>query len=550
MRDSHLSRPAGMVQDLTGCRLGRAVTIPILAVTLLALPACERPASPFDDGRTTVTVLVGGGYREVSPLSNMPAMHLLFMPLFWIDRDGNVEGRLVQAWEHSEDGREWTYHLRTDVRWHDGVPFTAHDVEFTYAFYTHPDVLTYPPGSRVVTVVNDSTVKIRYGSGEPGVQARNFNVDPLDAWRPMLPGHLLEDLDPAMSWEWEFWTHPIGNGPYRWVRYVPETVVELEANPDFPFGSPAIERVLLKLRGGNTLVELQAGTVDIAGFGTVGPGLSDLFSRDSKADAYWSPNNAVLTLLLNHRHPGLSDPRVRRAMNHALDRTALRSIYLIPDDAPLFDVPMTEGQLRRGDYPEPLAYDPDLARELLSEAGWIDQDGDGIRERAGTLLTLACTCDPGLELVQAQLREVGIDLQLRPMAAEAAQRRFASGDYEVYGIDGFGNIRYFQRLLGDALGGLPNIGYRNAELTRLARELRGTVLPEKRDSLYRETWPILQADAPTLTLHPQVFWTAAHWKVRGLESPNRVFAVSHMEELWIEEENDPRADRPNGGGGR
>lgn len=91
------------------------------------------------------------------------------------------------------------------------------------------------------------------------------------------------------------------------------------------------------------------------------------------------------------------------------------------------------------------------------------------------------------------------------------------------------------RVLGDSLTGFPNIGYRDARLTQLARQFFSTMIPERQDSLFREIWPILQADAPVLVLWPQVFYTAAHRPVKGMESPHRVFAVSHMDELWLED---------------
>lgn len=83
---------------------------------------------------------------------------LVFLPLATLDENRELQGRLAKSWEHSDDYREWTYHLRTDVRWHDGMPVTAHDVKFTLDLLSHPDVLEYPHLS--ATVLDDSTVTI------------------------------------------------------------------------------------------------------------------------------------------------------------------------------------------------------------------------------------------------------------------------------------------------------------------------------------------------------------------------------------------------------
>ena len=87
---------------------------------------------------------------------------LLYPRLAAEDEKGNLQPLLAQSWERSADNREWTYHLRTDARWSDGVPVTAHDVKFTFDLLSHPDV-AYFGSSPTVTVIDDYTVKIRGG---------------------------------------------------------------------------------------------------------------------------------------------------------------------------------------------------------------------------------------------------------------------------------------------------------------------------------------------------------------------------------------------------
>lgn len=510
-----------------------AAALTLVAACVVPWMAC-RPGGP-DRGSadaepsTSVTVLQIYGERITSPLVNMPAMHLLYMPMFKWSREGELEGRLVKEWEHSPDGRTWTYRLRTDIRWHDGVPVTAHDIKFTYDFFSHPDVLRVPPGATVATVIDDSTLTVRYESG--------FQHDPLDTWRGILPKHHLEHLDPATSGDWDFWTQPVGNGPYRWVRYAPDTMIELEANPDFYLGEPEIDRVILKLRGGggNTVIELESGNVDIAGFGTVGqtPGGLD---ADPRFEVYWSVANSIRTIYLNHRHPALGDARVRKAITLGIDRRTQRRLQGIPDEAAFFDVPIGEGQLRRGDYPPALPFDPGRARELLAEAGWVDADGDGIRERDSQPLEFTLLGRPGLEFIQDQLRRIGIRMEIVTLDGALARGRFEDGDFDAYGPTG-GAAGRLRVLLGDS--DAPSAaGYRNLELLRLADQLESTLIPEEQDSIRREMWPIFHEDVPVLFLGPNVFYSAAHKRVRGLESPSRVFAVSNMEELWVEDDPD------------
>lgn len=101
----------------------------------------------------------------MAPHWGMPSAHAVFLPLTATDERGERVGRLARSWEHSSDYREWTVRLLSDVRWHDGVPVTAHDVAWTLEFLRHPDVLHEPPDAYDLTVLDDTTYTIRYRTG-------------------------------------------------------------------------------------------------------------------------------------------------------------------------------------------------------------------------------------------------------------------------------------------------------------------------------------------------------------------------------------------------
>lgn len=171
------------------------------------------------------TVIVGVRFVDVDVLqpNSEGAQWLAFLPLAVWNEKGDWEGRLAERWEHSPDYREWTYYIRPDVRWHDGVPVTAHDVKFSLDLLAHPDVLVISPSSiDSVTVLNDHTVRVHHR------RLTYYAVDNV-----IYPKHLLERLNPRQFYQWDFWKHPVGNGPYRFVRYQPQTMMELEANSDY-----------------------------------------------------------------------------------------------------------------------------------------------------------------------------------------------------------------------------------------------------------------------------------------------------------------------------
>ena len=164
------------------------------------------------------------------------------------------QGCLATSWEHSADYGEWTYRLRPNVRWHDGTPLTIDDVAFTLDLHSRPDNPYSPlPAAASVTVHDRSTFSIR---------SSRWSNNESDGKISILPKHLLQHHDVRQFYEWDFWLRPVGSGPYRYVRHVPDTMVELEANPDYYKGRAPIERVVLKFTGQAGLIELLSGNVD------------------------------------------------------------------------------------------------------------------------------------------------------------------------------------------------------------------------------------------------------------------------------------------------
>ena len=457
---------------------------------------------------------------------------LVFLPFAKLDENGNMVGQLARRWEHSEDYRTWTYHLRTDVRWHDGVPVTAHDVKFTIDLLSHPAAEYYPPGAVTATVVNDSTVALSYEE----VPRTEISLDLW--WTVFYPKHLLSELEPAAFKQWEFWKQPVGNGPYRYVRHVPQTMMELEANSDYYGGTPQIGRVVLKFGDPNT-TELLSGNVDAVPYVT----RFDLLALDDDSrfrDYYQINPILVRAIFWRHGHPILGDATVRRALTLAINRREMLQVLNMPEDIPIADGPYSSRQLRRGELVEALSFDAAGARRLLDEAGWRDEDGDGVRERDGQSLRFEAVLSPlpGWEemavYIQDQLRKVGVQLELLLLEGQAARSRNLRGEVDV----GFGLFELSTVFLEKVFGDGSLLGYQNAELDRLIDLLKESVDPDSKDRIYHELTEIFRRDVPVTFLMPRVATVVAHQRVRGLSSPYRAFPCRHMEELWLEEDRE------------
>ena len=512
-------------------------TLIIACICLIALSnfRCGRGNERTPSNKSTITVLYPSDERVLGPYWEMPAKFLMFLPLVTEDSLGRPwVGRLAERWEHSPDFRLWTFHLRRDVRWHDGVPVTAHDIRFSLELFANPDILFDNVWHEMesFTILDDFTFKMTFKKP----------VDALDSWRVYYPKHLLEKLDPKEFWKWEFWTQPLGNGPYRYVRHVPKIMVELEANADFYGGKPKIDRVVLKLGGSAPLVELMSGNVDAL----TSINRADLpkLGQDPRFRVYHhTPTIWLIALLWNHRHHIIRDSAVRRALTLAINRRELHQVLNLPENLLIFDVIFTTPQYWRGELPEPLPYDPEMAKRLLEQEGWRDIDGDGVRELDGEELRFtalvpggATSWAPGTQqaaiYIQEQFRRVGIRMELQELESSLVRERLHSGDFEAGFFRFFNGVDSHIKWLGEDSW----IGYENSQVARLLDIAEITMDPAEGDRIYRELMPMFRADLPITFLYPQVWTVVAHRRLKGLINQFRVDPVTCMEYLWLEEE--------------
>ena len=527
--------------------LARTSTISTTATvaTLAAVAAMGSGCTPRDSEQDpyTLNILTSGNYKVTSPYLGWLEMQLLFLPLFHGYHTGvesgdgveaGVEGRLVRSWERTPDNKTWTYHLRTDVRWHDGVPVTARDIEFTWALWEHPAILKAAPGSRTVTVLDDSTFTVTY-------DRRGW---PDDTYNTFLPKHLLEDLDPEEIDEWEFWEHPVGNGPYRYVRHDPGIFVELEANPDYYRGEPEIKRVILRLlRSSETaaIMDLQTGQADFAGF-QGSPLTADLLAQKPQFRAIYDVGGTAMVILWNQNNPLFDDVRVREALSIGLDRRELARTEGIPDDLAIFDLNLTENQVITGEFPELLPFDPDRAQQLLAEVGWTDSDRDGWLDKDGRPFRfdmLPLNPSDLLVLVQDQYRRLGIQMEITPMAREAALGRYDVGDFDAafrWSSSGIADIYQPDE------DPVP-VGYSDPELRRLSDELFNSENPD-RDDIQRRYWALARRDFFITGLFSHVGILVVH---RRLHSPDDQFDPTHVDEMWVDEDWADKGDPEDGG---
>lgn len=368
------------------------------------------------------------GMNGFAPIETGASQHQMFvnlMTLIQYDEALEPVPYLAESWDVDPDLTHVTFHLRDDVFWHDGVRTTAQDVAFTFLRASDPET-GYPnaaffhyylPGEEGVDVLDSLTV--RFNLERP-------HADFMDPWRTVaiMPEHLLGGVPAGELIRHPFGTVcPVGNGPFRFVAHDPGDRWVFQANPAFPEalgGRPYLDRYVYRTITENStlLAELLTGGID--GYISLLPEHAREVRRREGVRVVSFPYRSVFFAAWNVRLPKLADSRVRRALTLGLNRRQiLEGVRYGAGEVANTGVPRTHWA-HDPTLADSLRYDPARSRILLKEAGWVDRDRDGIRENAGgEPLELELLFNPNqerqevAEIMQAQLREVGVDLRLR-----------------------------------------------------------------------------------------------------------------------------------------
>jgi peptide/nickel transport system substrate-binding protein len=322
--------------------------------------------------------------------------------------DGTLGPWLAESWESPSD-TEWVFTLRPGVTFHNGEPLDAEAVKFTYERYLEADKPRYGAIASVVDhaeVIDPTTVKL--------VTKKPNGLFLELMWEmPIVPPHYIGEVGDE-----GFEAHPIGSGAYKFVQWSKGDRLELERNPDYWNGSPVIERAVFRYMPevATRLAALQAGEIDIA-MQLPPDAIAQVEDQsDLRVSAADSPRMIFFVFFpespLGSGEP-LNDVRVRKAINHAVDVDSIIATLLAGQATRIavLYAPQTYGF---DPSIEPLAYDPELAKSLLAEAGYAE--GFTLDVDVPTGGNPIKPVEVG-QAVAANLAEVGINVQMRTVDA-------------------------------------------------------------------------------------------------------------------------------------
>ena len=312
---------------------------------------------------------------------------MLYNALVQLDVDDvSVVPDLAERWEVSEDELTFTYYLREGVTWHDGEPFTAEDVRFTYETILNEDVNSPRRSDFVdilaadnITVIDDTTISFKLNTIDPTWMCCK------DIYG-IIPKHILGDMSAEDFNTADFNTKaPIGTGPFKFVEWVKDGHVELVRNPDYFGGTVEADSWFYKVVENQTVEFAQLQTEEVHYAGITAALWEEAQSIDIlECKAY--PRFAFTFYVYNldpEKSPLFLDVRTRQALLLALDREAMvDSIAFGLADVANSVVPPISWAHNPDNAPT-YGYDVEQAQSLLEAAGWKDEDGDGVREAHG-----------------------------------------------------------------------------------------------------------------------------------------------------------------------
>ncbi|MGC9334561.1 MAG: ABC transporter substrate-binding protein, partial [Anaerolineae bacterium] len=329
----------------------------------------------------------------------------MYDTLVWVNEEGILEPALAEDWDVSEDGSEYTFYLRQDATFHNGEPFNADAVVFSWerakdAGFEYSNLWQL---ATTVEKIDDYTVKI----ATDGPDAL-FLTTVADNWALVPPGYFQEVGQEGFD------EHPVGTGPYEFVEWVKGERIVLKANPDYwREGAPKIENLIFRPipESATRAAAIQTGEVDI---------VTRLSSEEAQS-LLGVPNVTVIKyaqarvyyIAFNNMTTGVGqpteDPLVRQAMNYAVDVDSIIDSLFDGFAKPAIGFVAT-GELGY-DNAEPFGYDPDKALDLLAQAGYPDGFEMDMACPAGAYTHFEEVC----EAVAGYLGEVGVQINLEIM---------------------------------------------------------------------------------------------------------------------------------------
>jgi peptide/nickel transport system substrate-binding protein len=461
----------------------------LVLVSTFCLLACSNgPSSP-----DIVTLALDGPPVNLDPRVGVDAYseridHLIFNSLVRKSDSSGILPDLAESWE-IPDATTYIFHLRSNVRFHDGRELTADDVVYTFKSILDGTVQTSKLGTyRLVDTIEALDPQtVRFTLTEPYAPF---------LWNLALPaiGIVPEGAGTDFS------DHPVGSGPFVFEHYVRDSEVVLRSNPDYFGEAPQLDAIRFKIVPDAVVraLELRKGTVDIV-LNMLPADMVEALREESHLEVLNSEGTNAQYLAFNLEDPLFSDVRVRRAIAHAVDREAIVK-YLWRNQARLADSLLPPENWAYSSDVSRYGYDPELARSILDDAGY-DEISFTYRTSTDPLGLLVAA------VLQQQFKDLRIDMQIRSNEFATFFSDVVSGNFQMYSLRWIGgnndpdifNLVFHSDMFPP--NGANRGHYSNPEVDRWIELARRETDVEIRKAYYADIQKTLSDDLPYVNLY-------------------------------------------------
>jgi peptide/nickel transport system substrate-binding protein len=498
----------------------------VVALLVLAVPEASRAAGP----ERTLQAHLEAEPVTLDPLlttdlSGLVVEDLLFTPLVALDRRLAPAPGLARSWRVSGDGRTFVFELDPAATFDDGRSVTAADVRFTLERIRDPRVAALARRAdfeelEAVEVLSRTAVRVRF-SRPYSERLLAFNL-------PILPAHVFSRGAAAAS---RFGRRPVGNGPFRFVRWDPARAIVVERRAGPAGRAAGVERVIFRVLS-DPATRLNAGIRGELDEFRVSPQFLDRFRTDRRLSSRFRlvpvPRLAQTSIVWNCRHRSLSDRRTRRALGLAIPRRRIID-SLFGGRAREVSGPFPAGVAENAADVAPLAHAPQEAAQLLSDAGYR-RDGTGRLAKDGRPFTFDLSIPSGhpvsrqiAEVLQQEYSRLGVRMGIQPLDWPGLSARLDAGDFDavlsetVFLPPNLDPYPAFHSSQVPPNG--QNVGfYADPEADRLLEAARAETDPARRLRAYREIHRRLAEDQPHAFLFTLDSVWAIHRDLAGVET--------------------------------
>ena len=536
-----------------------SVLCAVVVASAMWLAACnDTSGETVAEGTRERTVVVAysvdmQGVNELTSQSTAIMNALVYQAWFMVlveeqpdyeDGPPSFEPQLATSYEFSEDRLQLTFRLRDDIVWSDGVPLTAEDVRWTWQAQTHPDVgWSFAEAKKHITDVEvvDPHTAIFHFSKAYAAQLQDAVIG------VVLPKHAWSRL-PFSQWrqntQW-FVDNLVVNGPFTLESWEPQQRYVIRRNeryhnPDLP----EVDRIVFQLApdDNSRLALLRSGQAQMMEF--IQPADAAAIEADPDVRLLTHIPRYFFFVQWNVSRPLFADKRVRQALTMAIDRQEIVESIYYGYASVSHSVFPSNHWVHNGDL-EPWPYDPGQAKQLLTEVGWSDTDGDGILDLDGQPFSFELVTNSEsqvrvdmLVMIQEHLKRIGIDVRTRSMEFNALLGPLGEHDFDAVmgglAIDTSLNTEYFFHT--GAIDGSYNWGvYSNPEIDQLIEETNALVDPLEAKPHYLRLQALLHDEVPLTLLYEQRRLAGVRVELEGVE-PNHVSSFYKMMNWRLVEE--------------